>query len=210
MKVEIWFDFICPFCYLGETKFEMALATFEHKEEVEVVYKSFQLNMATESSKGKDIHQVIADKYHISYAQAKDNNDRIIEAASEVGLNYRFDILKLNSTELAHEIAHFAERNGKGKELVHRYFKGHFEEGLDIGNKEDLFKLAQEIGLNMTDLNSQLENGSLKSEVSQDEAAARKIGINSIPHFVINNKYTVSGAVDPDYILKTLQKAYRD
>jgi len=104
MKVEIWFDFICPFCYLGETKFEMALATFEHKEEVEVVYKSFQLNMTTESSKGKDIHQVIADKYPISYAQAKDNNDRIIEAASEVGLNYRFDILKLNSTELAHEI----------------------------------------------------------------------------------------------------------
>lgn len=210
MKVEIWFDFVCPFCYMGETKFEMALANFEHKEEVEVVFKSFQLNMANESTKGKDIHQVIADKYHISYQQAKDNNDSVIAAAAEVGLNYNFDILKLNSTQLAHEIAHFAERTGKGKELVHRYFKGHFEEGLDIGNKEHLFKIAQDAGLNITDLNLQLDNGSLKSEVSHDEALARKLAINSIPHFVINDKYVVSGAQDPDNFLDALNKAYRD
>ena len=98
----------------------------------------------------------------------------------------------------------------KGKELVHRYFKGHFEEGFDIGNKENLLELAQEAGLNITDLNRQLDNGSLKSEVRQDEELARKLGINSIPHFVINNKYTVSGAQDPVSFLNALKKAYSD
>jgi len=210
MKVEIWFDFICPFCYMGEKKFELALANFEHKEEVEIVYRSFQLNMAPESTKGKDIHQVIADKYNISYKQAKENNDSIVQAASEVGLNYRFDILKLNSTELAHEICHYAKENNKGNSLVNRYFKGYFEEGLDIGNKEKLLELAMDAGLNIGDLNSQLENGSLKSEVQQDEAMARKLGINSVPHFVINNKFVVSGAQNPATFLTALKKAYKD
>src|SRR5690242_2162223 len=113
MKVEIWFDFVCPFCYMGERKFEKALAAFEHNDEVEIIFKSFQLNMSQKDVKGKDIHQVIADKYNITYEQAKDNNDRITKAAAEVGLNYRFDILKLNNTQLAHEISKYAESVGK-------------------------------------------------------------------------------------------------
>ena len=210
MKVEIWSDFVCPFCYMGEKKFEMALADFEHKEEVEVTFKSFQLSMDTQSTKGKDIHQVIADKYHISYEEAKANNDRIIKAASKVGLNYNFDILKLNNTGLAHEIAHYAKSSEKGKEMVHRYFKGYFEEGLDIGNEESLLELAKEVGLDITDLKHQLDTGSLKSEVSQDEDMARKLGINGVPYFLINDKYAVSGAQDPETFLDALKKAYQD
>ncbi|WP_459481140.1 DsbA family oxidoreductase [Clostridium saccharoperbutylacetonicum] len=210
MKVEIWFDFVCPFCYMGERKFEKALAAFEHKDEVEIIFKSFQLNMSQKDVKGKDIHQVIADKYNITYEQAKDNNDRITKAAAEVGLNYRFDILKLNNTQLAHEISKYAESVGKGKELVDLYFKGYFEEGLDIGNEDKLLELAEKAGLDVSDLKKQLAGESLKAEVKEDEALARKLGISSVPYFVFDDKYAVSGAQEPEQFLKALNQAYNN
>ena len=209
MKVEIWSDFVCPFCYMGERKFEQALADFEHKDEVEIVFKSFQLAMGKEDVKGKDIHQIIADKYNISYDQAKANNDQIVKAAEKVGLNYRFDILKLNNTELAHEIAKYADSVGKGKDLVDRYFKAYFEEGVDIGDKEKLIELAEEIGLNTIELKKQLNQEDLKAEIKKDEVLARKLGINSVPFFIINDRYTVSGAQDPKQFLKALNEAYK-
>ena len=209
MKVEIWSDFVCPFCYMGERKFEQALADFEHKDEVEIVFKSFQLAMGKEDVKGKDIHQIIADKYNISYDQAKANNDQIVKAAEKVGLNYRFDILKLNNTELAHEIAKYADSVGKGKDLVDRYFKAYFEEGVDIGDKEKLIELAEEIGLNTIELKKQLNQEDLKAEIKNDEVLARKLGISSVPFFIINDRYTVSGAQDPKQFLKALNEAYK-
>ena len=209
MKVEIWSDFVCPFCYMGERKFEEALADFEHKDEVEIIFKSFQLSMGKEDVKGKDIHQIIADKYNISYDQAKANNDQIVKAAEKVGLNYRFDILKLNNTELAHEIAKYANSVGKGKDLVDRYFKAYFEEGVDIGDKEKLIELAEEIGLNTIELKKQLNQEDLKAEIKKDEVLARKLGINSVPFFIINDRYTVSGAQDPKQFLKALNEAYK-
>jgi predicted DsbA family dithiol-disulfide isomerase len=210
MKVEIWFDFVCPFCYMGERKFEKALAAFEHKDEVEIIFKSFQLNMSQKDVKGKDIHQVIADKYNITYEQAKDNNDRITKVAAEVGLNYRFDILKLNNTQLAHEISKYAESVGKGKELVDLYFKGYFEEGLDIGNEEKLLELAEKAGLDINDLKNQLAGESLKAKAKEDEALARKLGISSVPYFVFDDKYAVSGAQEPEQFLKALNQAYNN
>ncbi|NTV79515.1 MAG: hypothetical protein HGA25_10400 [Clostridiales bacterium] len=140
MKVEIWFDFVCPYCYLGETKFEKALAKFEHKAEVELIFRSFQLSMADESMKGKNIYQVVADKYHITYAQSKANHDRIAMAGREVGLNYDFDHMKLNNTLMAHKIMQYAKSINREHELIQRYFVEYFEKGMDIGNA---FKSAQ-------------------------------------------------------------------
>lgn len=208
MKIEIWVDFVCPFCYMGETKFEMALAQFEHKDEVELVFRSYELNMATQNVKGKDIHQVIADKYHISYQEAKANNGQITKAAAEVGLHYRFDILKLNNTRLAHEIAQYAKEVGKADELTKRFFQEYFEEGLDIGDKEKLFAIAVEIGLDLNELQMQLESGQLTKKVQQDEALAQQLGINGVPYFLIDNKYAVSGAQSPEYFLKALRQVY--
>lgn len=208
MKIEIWSDFVCPFCYMGERKFEMALEQFSHKEEVSIEFKSFELNMDKTDYKGKDIHQIIADKYGISYEDAKENNDKIVHAASEVGLQYRFDILKLNNTRLAHQIAQYAKSVGKGNELVNRFFKGYFEEGQDIGDKDTLLKMSQEVGLDRLDLTAMLETNTFDRLVSEDEQLASRLGINSVPYFVIDNKYAVSGAQNPDYFLQALNKAY--
>ena len=208
MIIEIWSDFVCPFCYMGKKKFEMALNEFEHKDEVEVIYRSFELGMSAESVKGKDINQVIADKYHISYEDARENNDRIVKAAAEVGLHYRFDLLKLNSTKLAHEIMQYAKIKGKEKELVNRFFQGYFEEGMDIGDREALLKHAQEAGLDIGDLTEQLDSQQLKAAVKKEEEMAEKLNINGVPYFLINQWYAVSGALNPDTFLHALQEAY--
>lgn len=208
MKVEIWSDFVCPFCYMGEKRFEKALAEFEHKDEVEIIFKSFQLDPDAKRIEGKDIHQIIAEKYGISYEQSKASNNQIVEAARELGLNYQFDILKPNNTGMAHQIAKFAQSVGKEKHLVDRYFKAYFEEGADIGDQVTLFKLAEEIGLNLDELNKNLDEGFLKTEVSKDQEQARALGINSVPFFVINNKDTVSGAQSVRHFIDVLEKAY--
>lgn len=208
MKIEIWFDFVCPFCYLGETNFEKALAKFEHKEDVELVYRSFQLRMASEQTKGKDIHQVVAEKYHISYAQAKANNAGIAQAGSKVGLHYDFDRVKLNDSELAHQIMHYAKRVQKEGALMRRYFKAYFEEGLDIGDENALLKIAGESGLDIASLKTELAGSTLKAEVQKDETAARRLGINTIPYFVFNGKDAVSGAQDAEHFLAALKRAY--
>jgi len=193
---------------MGKTKFEMALDKFEHKDEVEVVYRSFELNMSGESVKGKDINQVIADKYHTSYEEAKRNNDMIVKAAAEVGLHYRFDLLKLNSTGLAHEIIQYAKSKGKANQLVNRFFQRYFEEGMDIGDREALLKLAEEAGLDIADLTIQLAGDQLKSAVRKEEDMAGRLNINGVPYFLINNWYAVSGAQSPETFLHALQEAY--
>ena len=208
MKIEIWFDFVCPFCYLGDAKFEKALARFEHRDEVEVVFRSFQLNMDNVNTKGKDIHQVVADKYHITYAQSKANNDRIAEAGKEVGLHYDFDHMKLNGTLLAHKIMQYAKRENKEHALIERYFKEYFENGMDIGSQEELLQIAGELGLDMKKLNLELAGDGLKIEVQKDEAAARNLGIDTIPHFMIDGKHAATGAQEEEYFLEILKKAY--
>jgi len=210
MKVEIWFDFVCPFCYLGDAKFEKALSEFEHKDEVELVFRSFRLNMEYKSTVGKDIHQIIAEKYHISYAEAKANNDNIAKAGREVGLNYNFDDMKLGDTAFAHQIMQYAKKYRKDHDLIMRYFKAYFEEGLCIGDQEKLLQIAGDAGLDLTELNRELASGALKAEMLKDEAAAHKLGINGVPHFIFDGKYSISGAQDPKYFLATLKKIYAE
>lgn len=206
MKVEVWFDFVCPFCYLGDTKFDKALARYEHKDEVELVFRSFQLPMANEDTKGKDIHQIVAEKYNISYSQSKANNDRIAEAGREVGLHYNFDAIKLNDTEYAHQIMQYAKKVKKEHALINRYYKAFFEEGMDIGDQEALLQIAVEIGLDLSELKRELASGVLKEEILKDEVAARRFGIDTIPHFIFDGKYAVSGAQDEESFLRVLKK----
>jgi predicted DsbA family dithiol-disulfide isomerase len=209
MKIDIWYDFVCPFCYLGETKFEMALKDFEGKETVELNFKSFQLNpsKAQTVDQGKDIHQLIADKYHMSYEQAKANNDRIVASAKEVGLNYRFDILKPCNTEKAHLIAQYAKKVHKDLAFIHRVYAAYFEEGADISDEHTLLKLAQEIGLDSEVIKGQLENREQLEAVHKDQQMAKSMGITGVPFFLINDKHQISGAQSVDHFLKVLRLA---
>lgn len=208
MKVEIWSDFVCPFCYLGERKFELALAEFEHKEEVEISFRSFQLDPNATRHEEEDIHQLIAKKYGMTYEESKANNDQIVRAAAEVGLNYRFDILKPNNTAAAHQAAKFARKLGSEKVFIDRLFRAYFEEGADLGDLSVLLKLAEEVGIEREELEDHLKNESFLAEILEDQEQAKALGINGVPFFVINDKYTVYGAQSVDHFKQILNKAY--
>lgn len=209
MKIEIYSDFVCPFCYMGVKRLEAALVQFEHKDEVEITYKSFQLDTQARRQPDKDIHHLIAEKYGISYEQSKVNNERIIEAAAEVGLNYRFDILKPNNTAMAHQIAQYAKQVEKEKELVMRFFKGYFEEGADIGDKDTLLFLAQEAGLDRKSVEKILEDEVFLPAVLQDQADAEAIWIDYVPYFTVGGKHSISGAQSIESMLRFLYDAYK-
>jgi predicted DsbA family dithiol-disulfide isomerase len=208
MKIEIWSDFACPYCYLGDRKLALALNEFEHKDEVEIFYKSFQLDVHATSHADEDISELIAKKYGISYEEAKASNNQIIIAAKKVGLNYDFDALKPNNTGLAHQVSKYALDHGKEKELVARLFKAYFEEGYDLGLKENLIKLAGEVGLDTEDLVSVLDLATYRDAVILDQKKAQDLGIRGVPYFVVNDKYAISGAQSIEYFKSVLDEVH--
>ncbi|MCK8060916.1 MULTISPECIES: DsbA family oxidoreductase [unclassified Fusibacter] len=210
MKIEIWSDYACPFCYLGDRKLALALNDFEHKSEVEISYKSFQLDVNATSHPGVDVSTLISQKYGIGYEQARASNDKIVKAAYAIGLEYDFDNLKPNNTALAHQVAKYAASLGKEAPLVQRLFKAYFEQGYDLGIKENLLKLAGEVDLDAMELSGVLDAGTFAKEVHNDQEAAAKLGIRGVPYFVFDGKYAVSGAQDVDYFKKVLEEVHLD
>ena len=194
MKIEVWSDFACPFCYLGKKRLETAIKELKMENEVDVVFKSFQLDERATSHPDIDIHELIANKYGIPYEEAKASNGKIIQMAKDEGLAFDFEILKPNQTRWAHEVQKLAESNGIGDKSTNRLFKAYFEEGADLGDAKTLISLAVEIGLNGTVVTRMLEEETFEAEVKNDQRAARVLGIRSVPHFVFDDHRALSGA----------------
>jgi predicted DsbA family dithiol-disulfide isomerase len=138
MKIEVWSDFVCPFCYIGKRRLEIALEKFEHKDEVELVFKSFELDPSAKKKSDANIHEIIAKKYGISVEQAKASNNQIVAQAKAIGLNYNFeDLIRTNSFD-AHRIVYYAKTEGKMNELVERILKAYFVDSLNISDHKVL------------------------------------------------------------------------
>lgn len=206
MKIEIWSDFACPFCYLGDRKLALALETLPQKEPVDITYRSFQLDVHASAHPHEDLATLIAKKYGVSYDQAKKSNDQIVDAAKKVGLSYDFENIKPNNTGLAHQVLKYAGMRGKDKAIIDRFFKACFEEGYDLGQKEVLLHLASEVGVDPNDLNQALTNGDFAQAVESDQLRANKLGITGVPYFVINDQYAISGAQDVAYFQQALSE----
>jgi predicted DsbA family dithiol-disulfide isomerase len=206
MKIEIWSDFACPFCYIGETALLKALESMTLLETADISFRSFQLDVNAKRIPDKDIHQLIADKYQIQYAQAKESNANIVKMASEVGLNYDFEHIKPNQTGTAHEMQKFAAANGKGLEAANRLFKAYLEEGADIGDTVTLLKIGEEIGLSGEALQQALDEKCYFEAVVTDQAIAHQHRIQSVPYFVIDQQYAISGAQSTAYFIMALKQ----
>jgi len=207
MLIEVWSDFVCPFCYLGKRRLEIALEKFAYKDEVELVFKSFELDPLSEKKFDGNIHEYIAKKYGIPVEQAKASNNQLVAEAKDIGLNYNFDDLIRTNTFDAHRVVHYAKAEGKMKELSERIFKAYFVDSLNISDYKVLASLAYEVGLNSDKTLSILESDQYGKEVRKDEETASKLGISGVPYFVINNKYAVNGAQPPELFLEALEKA---
>lgn len=207
MKVEIWSDIMCPFCYIGKRRFEAALEQFEGKEEVEIVYRSFELDPHAERDIEESVHEMLARKYNMPVEQAKSMNANVAAQAQSLGLDYQFDTMKLTNTFDAHRLIHFAAQFGKMEQMKERLLKAYFTDSLHVGDKETLVTLAAEIGLDADAALKMLESDEFADRVRADEQAAAKLGIRGVPFFVIDRKYGVSGAQPSEVFLEALNKA---
>ncbi|GAB3900958.1 DsbA family oxidoreductase [Larkinella knui] len=208
MKVEIWSDVMCPFCYIGKRKFEAALEKFDHKESIEVVWKSFQLNPAQETDPSKSITEYLAENKGWTLGYAKQMNDYVTNMAAEVGLHYDFDKAVVANSFDAHRVVQLAKKHGKGDDMEERLFKAYFTEGANTADHETLLKLATDIGLDAAEVKQVLASDHYATDVKADIREARQVGVTGVPFFVFNQKYAVSGAQAPETFLGALTKSF--
>ncbi|MBS5938564.1 DsbA family oxidoreductase [Clostridium sartagoforme] len=210
MKVEIWSDIFCPFCYIGKRRFENALKSFSDKDDVEIIYRSFELNPDAPKVNNNNIHEAIAEKYGMSVEEAKANNDGIVRQAASLGLEYNFDTLILTNSLDAHRLIHFAKDFNKMEEMTEALFKAYFTDSKNISDIDILGDIAKSAGLNKEEAIKFLNSDKYKNEVREDEALSRNYGITSVPTFVFNDKFKVTGAQPEDVFLMALNKALEE
>lgn len=210
MKIEIWSDVMCPFCYIGKRRFENALNLLPFKNEIEIEWKSFQLDPSVKSEPGRNIHQYLAERKGFSVEKAKELNDHVTGMAAAEGLQYNFDKAVVANSFDAHRFSQVAKKNGKGIEAEESLFRAYFTEGKDISDHDTLVQLGNEIGLDSTAVRQALESDAYTKEVQKDIAEAEALAIRGVPFFVIDRKYAVSGAQASETFVQALNQSYTE
>jgi predicted DsbA family dithiol-disulfide isomerase len=210
MQVEIWSDVVCPWCYLGKRRFEQALAGFEHRGDVQVVYRSFELDPAAPTEVMTPTVELLADKYGMSPAQASQAQREMEERAAGDGLTFRLEGLRRGNTRDAHRLIQLAKDRGLQEAVVERLHRAYFTEQDSVFDHEALTRLAVEAGLDRDEVASVLSGSAYSDQVDTDEAMARALGASGVPLFVIDRKYGVSGAQPADTISLVLERAWTE
>lgn len=210
MKVEIWSDIVCPFCYIGKRNFEAALKQFNERENIDVSWKSFQLDLTTPEDSTETVYEYLAHRKGISLEQSKQMHEQVIQTAAKAGLDYRFDLAKVANTLKAHCLLQLAKDNNLGDEVKERLLHAYFTEGKNIGADEVLTAIGEEVGLRSDDIKNALHSDEYKRAVNADIQEAQNLGVSGVPFFVLDRKYGISGAQPVEQMLATLEKAYSE
>jgi predicted DsbA family dithiol-disulfide isomerase len=210
LKVEIWSDVVCPWCSIGKRRFESALARFEHRDEVDVVWRSFELDPNAPRVREGDYADRLARKYGMTREQAVEMHQRITATAAEAGLTFRFDQARAGNTFDAHRLLHLAAKLGVQGPVKERLMRAYFSEGEAIGDPDTLARLVEEVGIPADQAWSVLEGDAFAAEVRAEEREAAELGINGVPFFVFDRRYGVSGAQPADLLLQALEQAWRE
>ncbi|MED1412843.1 MULTISPECIES: DsbA family oxidoreductase [Bacillus] len=211
MKIEVWSDFVCPFCYIGKRRLEMALEQFPHRDDVQVEFKSFELDPNTPIYSGTSISEVIAAKYGISVEEANRNNIQIGNHAASIGLSFNFEEMKPTNTFDAHRLAKFAKDQGKEKEITENLLFAYFTESRNLSDAETLSTIAETSGLDKKEALNVINNkNAYANEVRIDEAIAQQYKITGVPYFIVNQKYAISGAQPLETFAGALQQVWEE
>jgi len=210
MKVEIWSDIVCPFCYIGKRKFEKALESFDSRDKVEIVWRSFQLDPEMKYVPGQSLHEYLGRRKGTSAAEGKRMNDAMAGMAKEAGLHYDFDKAIINNTSDAHRLLHLAKQHRLQNDMKERLFRAYYTEGKNIGDRDTLVQLGEEVGLPVEEIRSTLQSDAFLQEVQQDQYDAEQVGARGVPFFVFNNKYAVSGAQSVELFQQVLDKVWEE
>jgi predicted DsbA family dithiol-disulfide isomerase len=210
MKIDIWSDVRCPFCYIGKRRFEKALEQFPNRKDVKVEWHSFELDPGMKTDTSTNIYDYLARTKRVSREASVDMHRQVNEMARSVGLDYNFDITVVANSFDAHRLIQLAKVHGLGDAAEERLFRAYFTEGKDISDHLTLIILGDEIGLDGKLVHEMLGSDTFADEVRYEQRQAREIGINGVPFFIINDRYAVSGAQPSGVFLEALEKGWRD
>lgn len=210
MKVEIWSDVVCPWCAIGKHRFEKALAQFAHRDDVEVRWRSFELDPDAPQERTGDLHEHLASKYGLTTERAEQLNAEMTERAAADGWDFHFEHAKPGNTFDAHRLLHLAAERGVQDAVKERLFSAYLVEGERIGDPETLVRIGADAGLDAEEARAVLAGLRYGDEVRADEHQARQYGISGVPFYVIDEKYGVSGAQPPEALLQVLDTAWTE
>lgn len=208
MKVEIWSDIVCPWCYIGKVRFERALGSFSHRDDVEVVYRAFELDPTIPRGETRDVVTELSAKKGLSEEPVRRMMTNVEELAAADGLEYHLAEAPAGNTVDAHRLVHLAADRGRAAEMVTRLYRAHFTELRSVFDVDSLVGLAAEAGLGADEARRTLDGDAYLDRVRGDEAVARSLGINGVPFFLIDGRFGVSGAQPAEAFTQALDQAW--
>lgn len=210
MQLEIWSDVVCPWCYLGKRRLEHALAEFEHRDEVSVVYRSFQLDPAAPTDRTTSTAELLSSKYGMSLAQAESMQREMEQRAAADGLEYHLGEQHSGNTFDAHRLLQLARERGRQGELAERLFRAYFTKRGSVFDAASLTALAVDVGLDADEVARVLASDDYADAVAGDIAEARELGVTGVPFFAIDRRYGISGAQPAELLTQALRRAWSD
>jgi predicted DsbA family dithiol-disulfide isomerase len=210
MQVEVWSDVVCPWCYIGKRRLESALEQFAHRDQVEVVWRSFQLDPSVPEGRTQPTLAALAAKYGRSVEEMRGTMAHVEQIAAEEGLDYHLADAVSGNTLLAHQLLHLAAERGLGGELKERLLHAYFEEGRPVFDVDSLVALGTEVGLDEAEAREVLADRRYLAAVHQDAATAQALGATGVPFFVVDRKYGAAGAQPAELLLQILERAWAE
>lgn len=210
MKIEIWSDYVCPFCYIGKRRLEEALEVTGLTDKVEVVFKAYELDPNSPRSSEMTMHEALSKKYNMSLEEAVNMTNNISEQAKTVGLDYDFENMKPGNTFDAHRLVKLAETENLGGVVAESLLRANFIDAKEVGKIEVLLQIAVDAGISQERAKEMLESDEFAEDVKADITEARQVGVQGVPFFVINRKYAISGAQPAETFGEALQKVAKE
>jgi predicted DsbA family dithiol-disulfide isomerase len=208
VQVEIWSDIVCPWCYVGKRRFEAALAAFEHRDEVIVTWRSFELDPQAPRQRAADSAAHLAEKYGMSREQAQASQRKLADVAAADGLDMRFDLARGGNTFDAHRLVHLAAAHGAQDAMTERLMRAYFTEGELIADTDALARLALDVGLPEDEVRDVLATDRYAAEVRDDERTAASLGIHAVPFIAVDRRIGAAGARPPEALGELLRQAW--
>jgi predicted DsbA family dithiol-disulfide isomerase len=208
LQVEIWSDIACPWCYVGKRRFEAALAQFEHRDQVQVTWRAFELDPDAPHEREGERAARLAEKYGTTVERAREMEQNMTDTAAAEGLAFRFDIARSGNTFDGHRVVHLAAEHGLQDAMKERLLKAYLEEGELISDHDTLVRLGEEVGLPKDELIDTLASDGFAAEVRDEERTAFGFGISAVPTFVIDRQFGISGAQPPELLLQMLERGW--
>lgn len=210
MKIEIWSDVVCPFCYIGKRKLEKAIEKFPFKDKIEIEWKSFQLNPDQQTNPSISTLEHLSQSKGWTMEQTREITSNVVNMAAAQGLEFDFEKAVVANTRNAHRLIHLAKETGKGDEMKERLLCAYFSEGKNVDDFPTLITLGKEVGLAEEKIKAMFESDQFEEAVDQDIYESRQIGVKGVPFFVLDRKFGISGAQPDEVFDQTLEKAWTE